>query len=85
MRSAPSKFKALLLPNFAADDAARCLGGFSSTSGRQTRQLSKTGHFTSVRRLFAFFEVNERYGDITSTIQTKGIILSAGPDELCDY
>jgi hypothetical protein len=30
MRSAPSKFRGLLVPNFSADDAARCVGGFHS-------------------------------------------------------
>jgi len=30
------------------------------------RQLALSGHFTSVRRLFAFFEVNECNGDFAT-------------------
>src|ERR1700747_1322660 len=42
MRSCPSKFKGLLVPNFPADDAAPISGRVSFTCGRQARQPSRT-------------------------------------------
>jgi hypothetical protein len=39
--------------------------GVSQKEPPESRQLTKTGNYTSLRRLSAFFEVNECNGDIT--------------------
>jgi len=36
-------------------------------------QLAKTGDSATLRRLFAFSQVNERYGDVTTTIDQRAV------------
>jgi hypothetical protein len=38
----------------------------TGTPEQASPQVTRTGHSTSLRRLFAFLKVNERYGDFTT-------------------